>query len=137
MNPAGSCGASPQEWQYTDALGDDIRYIVPIVSNPGLSGIGSLLRVQKTRGKIPSVKDGSGRVMCLSKWQVHDTTAAELTAWEHDPDYGYGFRTGHGGYIAVDCDIDDWDICSAVRQLLADALDVNWQIGRASCRERV
>ena len=127
MNPAGSCGASPQEWQYTDALGDDIRYIVPIVSNPGLPGIGSLLRVQKTRGKIPSVKDSGGRVMCLSKWQVHDTTAAELTAWEHDPDYGYGFRTGHGGYIAVDCDIDDWDICSAVHQLLADALDVNWQ----------
>lgn len=127
MNPAGSCGASPQEWQYTDALGDDIRYIVPIVSNPGLPGIGSLLRVQKTRGKIPSVKDSGGRVMCLSKWQVHDTTPAELTAWEHDPDYGYGFRTGHGGYIAVDCDIDDWDICSAVRQLLADALDVNWQ----------
>lgn len=127
MNPAGSCGASPQEWQYTDALGDDIRYIVPIVSNPGLPGIGSLLRVQKTRGKIPSVKDSGGRVMCLSKWQVHDTTPAELTAWEHDPDYGFGFRTGHGGYIAVDCDIDDWDICSAVRQLLADALDVNWQ----------
>lgn len=127
MNPAGSCGASPQEWQYTDALGDDIRYIVPIVSNPGLPGIGSLLRVQKTRGKIPSVKDSGGRVMCLSKWQVHDTTAAELTAWEHDPDYGYGFRTGHGGYIAVDCDIDDWDICSAVHQLLADALDVHWQ----------
>lgn len=127
MNPAGSCGASPQEWQYTDALGDDIRYIVPIVSNPSLPGIGSLLRVQKTRGKIPSVKDGSGRVMCLSKWQVHDTTPAELTAWEHDADFGYGFRTGHGGYIAVDCDIDDWDICSAVHQLLADALDVNWQ----------
>ena len=88
MNPAGSCGASPQEWQYTDALGDDIRYIVPIVSNPGLPGIGSLLRVQKTRGKIPSVKDSGGRVMCLSKWQVHDTTAAELTAWEHDPAHG-------------------------------------------------
>ena len=127
MNPAGSCGASPQEWQYTDALGDDIRYIVPIVSNPSLPGVGSLLRVQKTRGKIPSVKDGSGRVMCLAKWQVHDTTAAELTAWEHDADFGYGFRTGHGGYIAVDCDIDDWDICSAVHQLLADALDINWQ----------
>lgn len=127
MNPAGSCGASPQEWQYTDALGDDIRYIVPIVSNPSLPGVGSLLRVQKTRGKIPSVKDSGGRVMCLAKWQVHDTTPAELAAWEHDPDYGYGFRTGHGGYIAVDCDIDDWDICSAVRQLLADALDINWQ----------
>ena len=80
MNPAGSCGASPQEWQYTDALGDDIRYIVPIVSNPSLPGVGSLLRVQKTRGKIPSVKDSGGRVMCLAKWQVHARGTCRLGA---------------------------------------------------------
>ena len=43
-------GASLQEWGYIDALGADCRYIVPIVSNPDLQGIGALLRVQKTRG---------------------------------------------------------------------------------------
>ena len=36
------CGASPQEWRYIDALGADARYIVPIVSNPDLPGVGSL-----------------------------------------------------------------------------------------------
>ena len=72
------CGASLQEWHYIDALGADARYIVPIVSNPDLQGIGALLRVQKTRGKIPSVKDALGRVVCLREWQTRDTTGAEL-----------------------------------------------------------
>ena len=75
------CGASPQEWRYIDALGADCRYIVPIVSNPDLPGVGSLLRVQKTRGKIPSVKDAFGRAVCLSKWQTRDSSGAELKYW--------------------------------------------------------
>lgn len=120
-------GASPLEWAFLDSLLEDCRFIVPIVSNPDLKGVGSLLRVQKTRGKIPSVKDAFGRVACLAKWQSHETSAAELKYWSSDPDYGYGFRTGHGGYIAVDCDIDDPDICAAVQSLLAEALDVNWR----------
>ena len=121
------CGASPQEWRYIDALRDDARYIVPIVSNPRLEGIGALLRVQKTRGKIPSVKDALGRVVCLREWQTRDTTGAEIKYWSGDPDFGYGFRTGHGGYIAIDCDIDDPEICSAVLEQLAAVLDINWR----------
>ena len=109
------CGASSQEWRYIDALGADCRYIVPIVSNPDIQGIGALLRVQKTRGKIPSVKDAQGRVVCLREWQTRDTTGAELRYWSGDPDFGYGFRTGHGGYIAIDCDIDDPDNCCPSR----------------------
>lgn len=33
MNSRNS-GASPEQWAYLNALGDDVRYIVPIVSNP-------------------------------------------------------------------------------------------------------
>ena len=121
------CGASLLEWRYIDALAADARYIVPIVSNPDLQGIGALLRVQKTRGKIPSVKDALGRVVCLREWQTRDTTGAELQYWLGDPDFGYGFRTGHGGYIAIDCDIDDPEICSAVLEQLAAVLDINWR----------
>ena len=62
-------GASPLEWAFLDSLSEDCRFIVPIVGNPDLKGVGSLLRVQKTRGKIPSVKDAFGRVACLTKWQ--------------------------------------------------------------------
>lgn len=120
-------GASIQEWEYLTPLGSDCRYIVPIVSNPMIKGVGQLLRIQKTRGKIPSVKNAFGQVTCLAKWQIHETTGAELKYWQADPDYGYGFRTGHDGYIAVDCDIDDWDICTAVHQLLANSLDINWR----------
>ena len=120
-------GPGSQEWSYIDALGADCRYIVPIVSNPDLPGVGSLLRVQKTRGKIPSVKDAFGRAVCLSKWQTRDSSGAELKYWSGDPDFGYGFRTGHGGYIAIDCDIDDPEICSAVLEQLAAVLDVNWR----------
>lgn len=122
-----ACGATPLEWGFLDGLQEDCRFIVPIVSNPEIPGVGALLRVQKTRGKIPSVKDEIGRVKCLSKWQAHETTAAELKYWSDDPDYGYGFRTGHKGYIAIDCDIDDPDVCAAVQSFLAEALDVNWR----------
>lgn len=122
-----NCGASPAEWAFLDVLAEDCRFIVPIVSNPGIQGVGALLRVQKTRGKIPSVKDELGRVKCLSRWQSHETTAAELRYWSEDPDFGYGFRTGHKGYIAIDCDIDDPDVCAAVQSFLAEALDVNWR----------
>ena len=122
-----SAGREALEWRYIDALAADARYIVPIVSNPDLQGIGALLRVQKTRGKIPSVKDALGRVVCLREWQTRDTTGAELQYWLGDPDFGYGFRTGHGGYIAIDCDIDDPEICSAVLEQLAAVLDINWR----------
>ena len=54
------CGASPQEWGYIDALGADCRYIVPIVSNPDIQGIGALLRVQKTRGRSRASKTPRG-----------------------------------------------------------------------------
>ena len=60
-------GASIQEWEYLTPLGSDCRYIVPIVSNPMIKGVGQLLRIQKTRGKIPSVKNAFGQVTCLAK----------------------------------------------------------------------
>ena len=65
-------GASIQEWEYLTPLGSDCRYIVPIVSNPMIKGVGQLLRIQKTRGKIPSVKnaDSGLATMDISQWIV-------------------------------------------------------------------
>ncbi len=126
MNSRNS-GASPEQWAYLNALGDDVRYIVPIVSNPALPAVGALAQNSRMRGKVPSVKTSRGEAMGLPGWQTHDSAPDEVMRWSRDPDMGYGFRTGHGGIIAIDCDIDDPEICSAVAQMLANAMDINWQ----------
>ena len=126
MNSRNS-GASPEQWAYLNALGDDVRYIVPIVSNPALPAVGALAQNSRMRGKVPSVKTSRCEAMGLPGWQTHDSAPDEVMRWSRDPDMGYGFRTGHGGIIAIDCDIDDPEICAAVAQMLANAMDINWQ----------
>ena len=80
------CGASPQEWGYIDALGADCRYIVPIVSNPDLPGVGSLLRVQKTHAaKSRASRTPFGRAVCLQNGRRATAGGAELKYWSGDP----------------------------------------------------
>lgn len=120
-------GATPAEWQYLKALPETQRtFILPIVSNPILPGLGGLASSDK-RGKIPSVltnQNGKWCVKALPGWQSHITSEEEIAKWSKQLSMGYGLRTGHDGVMAVDIDIDDPELASYIVSRLAATLDL-------------
>lgn len=111
-------GATPKEWEsaINSTLAD---WIVPIVSNPNVPTAPRTKITERSRGKVPSVKNDAGKVIGLKDWTRRGkNTPEDLAAWKADPDYGFGVRLGHGGLVAIDCDCDDIAISNGLRELL-------------------
>lgn len=99
-------GASPQEWKLITESA--LRpYVLPIVSNPHIPAMeGSAIDRSNMRGKIPSVITG-GYVCGLKSWPLYEASDEEIDTWSKSKDYGFCVRLGHGGFIAIDCDVND------------------------------
>ena len=111
-------GATTREWEsaINSALAD---WIVPIVSNPNVPAAPRTKITEKSRGKVPSVKNSAGKVIGLKDWTRRGRNSREdLAAWMADPDYGFGVRLGHRGLVAIDCDCDDMAVSNSIRELL-------------------
>lgn len=111
-------GATIDEWRYLANAGDLICNVLPIISNKGLLPAPAKDK-KDIRGKAPSVKGFNGAYY-MQGWTTHRTTREELSAWANDSDYGYGYRTGEDGVIAIDCDCEDANISQYVRAKLAE-----------------
>lgn len=111
-------GATEAEWE--GAVNSPLMpWVVPIVSNPNVPTAPRVKIDARSRGKVPTIKNGAGKVIGLKDWTRRGANSPDaLAAWSADPDYGFGVRLGRGGLVAVDCDCDDPAVSGSVRDLL-------------------
>ncbi len=109
-------GATPDEWAQVSGTGM-AAWVLPIASNLTLPI--SPRSTLQTPGKVPSTKNANGEIIGIPGWTTAEkTTAAQIEAWRKDPDLGFCIRTGHDGYIALDCDADDPATAEDIENLL-------------------
>lgn len=109
-------GATPDEWAQVSGT-DMAAWVLPIASNLTLPI--SPRSTLQTPGKVPSTKNANGEIIGIPGWtNAEKTTAAQIEAWRKDPDLGFCLRTGHDGYIALDCDADDPATAQDIENLL-------------------
>ena len=110
-------GASAGEWAQAAAQDSMAPWILPVVSNLNLKI--SPQSVLKTPGKVPSCKNARGEIVGIAGWTgAPEATMQQLDTWSRDPDLGFCVRTGHGGLLAIDCDVNDPQLADAVERLL-------------------
>lgn len=110
-------GASAGEWAQAAAQDSMAPWILPVVSNLNLKI--SPQSVLKTPGKVPSCKNARGEIVGIAGWTgAPEATMQQLDTWSRDPDLGFCVRTGHGGLLAIDCDVNDPRLADAVERLL-------------------
>ena len=117
MSETKHAGASAGEW--AQAASQDIMapWILPVVSNLNLKI--SPQSVLKTPGKVPSCKNARGEIVGIAGWTgAPEATMQQLDTWSRDPDLGFCVRTGHGGLLAIDCDVNDPQLAEAIERLL-------------------
>lgn len=120
-----TAGATPNDWQtFTDL--DLTADLLPVVSDTNLP-ISPRSRM-KDAGKTPSVVNGEGHIVGLSKWTEQHTTAAQVRAWAKDTRLGICVQTRE--VRAIDVDISDPAISAEVRGL------VEMLAGPLPCRSR-
>lgn len=113
-------GATADEWRSAENS-PLMPWIVPIISNPKVPSSPASKAMRNGRGKVPSEKNAKGEAVGLRNW-TNRTGNKDLSAWENDPDYGFGVRLGRGGLVAVDCDCDDRGISENIREMLFSAV---------------
>lgn len=113
-------GATADEWKSAENS-PLMPWIVPIISNPNVPSSPASKAMRNGRGKVPSEKNARGEAVGLRNWSNRSGNK-DLSAWENDPDYGFGVRLGRGGLVAIDCDCDDRDISEGIREMLFSAV---------------
>ena len=113
-------GATAAEWKSAENS-PIMPWVVPIISNPNVPSSPASKAMRNGRGKVPSEKNAKGEAVGLRNWS-NKAGNKDLSAWESDPDYGFGVRLGHGGLVAVDCDCDDRGISESIREMLFSAV---------------
>lgn len=113
-------GATADEWRSAENS-PLMPWIVPIISNPNVPSSPASKAMRSGRGKVPSEKNARGEAVGLRNWSNRSGNK-DLSAWENDPDYGFGVRLGRGGLVAIDCDCDDRDISEGIREMLFSAV---------------
>lgn len=117
-------GAMPEEWEQVANNKELAPWVLPIVSNVNIK-ISPRSDIKEI-GKTPSVKNADGFIAGIRGWTTApETSATNLSAWSKDPDLGFCVRTGHGGLIAIDCDVDDEQLSAAVKDLFCTICKVN------------
>lgn len=118
MNPQQQkAGAAPHEWAQVASYDILAPWVLPVVSNLALkvSPQSSL----QSPGKVPSIKNARGEIIGVVGWtSAPEATIQQLDAWSRDPDLGFCVRTGHGGLIAIDCDVNDEATAEAIERML-------------------
>lgn len=120
-----TAGATPQDWQHFTELGLTAD-LLPVVSDTSLP-ISPRSRM-KDAGKTPSVVNGEGHIVGLSKWTEQHTKPAQVRAWSKDSRLGICVQTRV--VRAFDVDIADPAISAEVRDL------VEMLAGPLPCRSR-
>lgn len=107
-------GATDDEWFQWD-LGEGLgRDLLPVVCRPGAPvASGSTLQAY---GKVPSRYTIREEVVGIPQWTTHDTTAAELSLWASQSDYGICLQTRR--VRALDCDLTDAAYAERLRRRL-------------------
>lgn len=113
-------GATADEWKSAESS-PIMPWVVPIISNPNVPSSPASKAMRNGRGKVPSEKNAKGEAVGLRNWS-NKAGNKDLSAWESDPDYGFGVRLGRGGLVAVDCDCDDRGISESIREMLFSAV---------------
>lgn len=113
-------GATADEWKSAENS-PLMPWIVPIISNPNVPSSPASKAMRNGRGKVPSEKNARGEAVGLRNWSNRSGNK-DLSAWENDPDYGFGVRLGRGGLVAIDCDCDDREISEGIREMLFSAV---------------
>lgn len=113
-------GATPGEWKSAENS-PLMPWIIPIISNPNVPSSACSRAMRNGRGKVPSEKNTKGEAVGLRNW-TNRAGNTDLSAWNADPDYGFGVRLGRGGLVAVDCDCDDPGISESIREMLFSAI---------------
>lgn len=113
-------GATAAEWKSAESS-PIMPWVVPIISNPNVPSSPASKAMRNGRGKVPSEKNAKGEAVGLRNWS-NKAGNKDLSAWESDPDYGFGVRLGRGGLVAVDCDCDDLGISENIREMLFSAV---------------
>jgi len=113
--PEQRAGAMPEDWN-TLVWGLELTEdLLPVVSNLEAEiAPGSTL---KGLGKVPSLYNGSRRVVGIPKWTDHVTTLNEISAWQKEKDYGICIQSRR--VRALDIDIKDPDQAHAVAGFIA------------------
>lgn len=108
--PDQRAGAMPDDWN-TLVWGLELTEdLLPVVSNLDAElAPGSTL---KGLGKVPSLYNGSRRVVGISKWTDHVTTLNEISTWQKEKDYGICIQSRR--VRALDIDIANADQAHAV-----------------------
>jgi len=113
--PEQRAGAMPDDWN-TLVWGLELTEdLLPVVSNLDAEiAPGSTL---KGLGKVPSLYNGSRRVVGIPKWTDHVTTLNEISTWQKEKDYGICIQSRR--VRALDIDIKDPDQAHAVAGFIA------------------
>lgn len=121
-------GATEQEWESVEksAL---MPWVLPTVCNPDLPKSEKSHMPEKSRGKVPSIKNKRGEVCGFPKW-TEQPFNKDLNAWKTDPDLGFVVRTGVGGIIGIDCDCDDLNVSRELWKVMRDTLGLRPPIRR-------
>lgn len=110
-------GARLEDWtHFADwlNLGEDL---FPVVPDP--SAIPGPYSKVKRYGKIPSTYDNEGRANGIQGWTTLPINQGNLEHWSADRRYSVSLRLGaHSHCYAIDVDIDDYDLCDEIRELV-------------------
>lgn len=96
-------GATPEQWINYDLMLGLTKDLLPVVSN--LTAKISPKSSLKTLGKVPSLYNGDGGVVGISKWTTKQSTAADIEKWSKNPDYGICIQTRE--IRAIDIDVEE------------------------------
>ncbi|KGA30248.1 VapE domain-containing protein [Pectobacterium odoriferum] len=112
-------GATPDEWFHFDLVLGRTDQLLPVVCKP--DAVISPDSKLKALGKTPSRYNRDRLVTGIAQWTEHVVSEHDFARWSKEPDYGICVRTGYG-WLALDCDSEDPDVQSAIRDLLVQLL---------------
>lgn len=114
-------GASAEQWAHFDMVLGLTEDLLPVVSNPKAT-ISSNSAI-KDLGKLPSTYNAQRHVVGFAAWTQHRSTAADLTKWSKERDYGICLQTRR--IRAIDVDVNDAGEADRIRQFIALRLGVD------------
>ena len=115
-----STGATPEDWAHFDMVLGLTEDLLPVVSNPKATI--SPTSAIKDIGKLPSTFNQQRQVVGFAAWTQHRSTAADLTKWSKERDFGICLQTRR--VRAIDVDVSDPHLAGRIAAFIADRFDL-------------